>query len=155
MLPVTWYFKCKRIPDWTNRKFKVQYCVRGDVKKKLYPEPLNSYSPLVQWDTLRLMLIFRCIICLKSQIIDFTNAFAQADIPSGETVFIELNRILKSDRGQCVVVIRLKKSYMVHPKPHASSMKDYQKNVRLWFCGEQGGYLYVHIHGCYLCGICG
>ena len=29
----TWYFKCKRKPDWTVRKFKAQYCVRGDIQK--------------------------------------------------------------------------------------------------------------------------
>ena len=36
------------------------------------------------------MLILQCILGLQSQSIDFTNAIAQADIPSGEPVFIEL-----------------------------------------------------------------
>ena len=31
MLPITWYFKCKRKSGWTIRKFKARYCVRGDV----------------------------------------------------------------------------------------------------------------------------
>ena len=31
VLPETWYFKCKRKPDWTIRKFKARYCVRGDI----------------------------------------------------------------------------------------------------------------------------
>ena len=31
VLPGTWYFKCKRKPDWTIRKFKARYCVRGDI----------------------------------------------------------------------------------------------------------------------------
>ena len=38
------------------------------------------------------------------------NDFAQADIPSGEPVFIEIPRCFKSDGVQCDVVIRLKKS---------------------------------------------
>ena len=58
VLPVTWYFKCKRKPYWTIRKFKARYCVRGDIQKRLSPKPLNSYSPVVQWATVRLMLIF-------------------------------------------------------------------------------------------------
>ena len=55
------------------------------------------------------MLILQCILGLQSQSIDFANAFAQADIPSGELVFIELSRYLKSDGGQQDVVLKLKK----------------------------------------------
>ena len=55
------------------------------------------------------MLILQCILCLQSQSIDFTNAFAQADIPSEEAVFIELLRDFKSDGGQYDVVLKLKK----------------------------------------------
>ena len=55
------------------------------------------------------MLILQCIIGLKSQSIDFTNAFTQEDIPSGEPVFIKLPRDFKSYGGQYYVVIKLKK----------------------------------------------
>ena len=41
---------------------------------------------------MRLMLILQCILGFQSQIIDFTDTFAQADIPSGETILIELPR---------------------------------------------------------------
>ena len=90
----------RKKPDWTIRKFKARYCVRGDIQKRLSPKPLNSYSPVVQWATVRLMLILQCILGLQSQSIDFTNSFAQADIPSGEPFFIELPRYFKSDGGQ-------------------------------------------------------
>ena len=106
MLPATWSFKCKRRPDWTISKFKARYFVRGDIQKRLSPKPLNSYSTVVQWATVRLMLILQC----KSQIIDFTNVFAHADIPIGEPVSIELPRDLKSDVGQHDVVLKIKKS---------------------------------------------
>ena len=65
---------------------------------------------MVQWATVRLMLILQCILGFQSQSIDFTNAFTQEDIPSGEPVFIELPRYFKSDGGQHYVVIKLKKS---------------------------------------------
>ena len=110
VLPETWYFKCKRKTDCEISNFKARYCVRGDIKKILSPKPLNLYSPVVQWATVRLMLIFQCILGLQSQSIDFKNAFAQADIPSGEPVFIELPRYFKSDGGQHDVVLKLKKS---------------------------------------------
>ena len=99
----------KMKPDWKTKKLKARYCVRRDTKKILSPKPLTSYSPVVQWVTVRLMLILQCVIGLQSQSIDFTNAFAQADIPSGEPVFIELPRYFKSDRGQHDNVLKLKK----------------------------------------------
>ena len=64
VLPRTRYFKCKRTSDWTIRKFKAQYCVRGGIQKRLSHEPLNSYSKVVQWAIVRLMLILQCIIGL-------------------------------------------------------------------------------------------
>ena len=106
MLPGTWYFKCKRKRDWTSRTLKARYCVRVDIQKRLSPKPLNSYSPVVQWSTVRLMLILQCIIGLHSQSIDFINAFAKSDIPSGGPVFIELPRYFKIDGGQHDVVLK-------------------------------------------------
>ena len=64
VLPGTWSFKYKRKPDWHMRKFKTRYCVRGDVQKILSLEPLKSYSTVVQWATMKLMLILQCIIGL-------------------------------------------------------------------------------------------
>ena len=46
---------------------------------------------------------------MQSQSIDFTNSFAQVDIPSGVTVFIEPPRDFMSDGGQHYIVIILKK----------------------------------------------
>ena len=109
MLPGTWSFKCNRKPYWKIRKFKSRYCVRGDIQKRLSPEPLNLYPAVVQWSTVRLMLVLQSILCLHIQIIDFTNDFSQVDIPSGEPVLIGLPRDFKSDGWQCDVVLRLKK----------------------------------------------
>ena len=51
VIPGTCYFKCNRKTYWKIIKFKAPYCVRGDVQKRIYPKPLNSYSPVVQWAT--------------------------------------------------------------------------------------------------------
>ena len=79
------------------------------IKKRLSPEPLNSYFSVVQWAKVRLMLILECILGLQTQIIDFTNAFDKADIPSGEAVFIEIPRDFMNDGGQHDFILRLKK----------------------------------------------
>ena len=76
VLPGTCPFNCKRKPDCKIRKFKAQYYVRGDFQKILSHKPLSLYSPVVQWATVRLMLILQYIIGLHSQSIDFKNACA-------------------------------------------------------------------------------
>ena len=91
------------------RKFKAQYCVRGDAQKRLSNKALDSYSLVFQWAIVRFILILQCILGLQSQIIDFTNAFAQADILSENPVFIQLPRGFKSDGGKYDIFIRLKK----------------------------------------------
>ena len=103
-------FKCKRKPAWEIRIFKARYFVREDAHNRLAPIPLNSYSTVVQWATVRLVLIFQCILGLQIQSIEFKNSFDQAYIPSGGPFFIELPRYFKSDGGQGDVFLRLNKS---------------------------------------------
>ena len=79
---------------------------------------------------MRLMLILQFILGLQSQSIDFTDAFSQADIPSGETILIELPWYFKSDGGQHYVVLKLKKS-----------MYGQAKAARLWYENLRNGLL--------------
>ena len=79
---------------------------------------------------MRLMLILHFFLGLQSQSIDFTNAFAQSDIPSGEPKFIELPRDFKSDGGQHDVVLKLKKSL------HGQT-----KAARIWYEKLRNGLL--------------
>ena len=65
---------------------------------------------MVQRATVRLMLILQFSLGLQSQSIDFTDAFAQADVPIGETILIALSWYFRSDGGQDDVVLKLKKS---------------------------------------------
>ena len=94
------------------------------------PKPLNSYYSVVQWATVRLMLILQCILGLQRQSIDFINAFSQAYIPIGEAVFIELSKDFKSDGGKGDVVFRLKKSLYVQAK-----------SARIWYEKLRNGFL--------------
>ena len=71
----------------------------------LSPEPLNMYYTVFQWYKVRSVFILKCIIGFQSQSIDFKKFFSQADIPRGESVFIEISMDFKSDVGQCDVVL--------------------------------------------------
>ena len=76
------------------------------------------------------MLILQFIIGLYSQSIDFTNAFDQEYIPSGQPVLLELPRYFKIDGGQFDVVFILKKS-----------LYGQSKAARLWYEKLQNGLL--------------
>ena len=75
---------------------------------------------------MRLMLILQCILGLKSQSFDFTNDFSQADIPSGEPVFIGIPRDFKRDGRQYDVVQKLNKSLY----GQAEAARLWYKNIR-------------------------
>ena len=78
IIPGTWDFKCKRFPDGSFRKFKARFCVRENIQKSLSDVYTNTYAPVVQWSTVRLMLVPTCIMGLKTQATEFRNAFSQA-----------------------------------------------------------------------------
>ena len=109
MLSLTKSLKCKSKPYCNISRLKLTYCIRGGVQKILSPEHLNSYSQVVQWATVRLILILQCIIGLHSQNIDFINTFAKEDIPSRESVCVELPGYFNIDGGQCDYVLSLNK----------------------------------------------
>ena len=55
VLPETWDFKLKRLPDGSPLKYKAMYCVRGD-KEMAGVNYFENYAPVVQWSTIRLVL---------------------------------------------------------------------------------------------------
>lgn len=82
----TWAFRQKRAPSGDATKKKARFCVRGDLQSKF--EEFESYSPVVHWSTVRLMLILSIVHGLETRQVDYVNAFAQADLD--KDVFIEI-----------------------------------------------------------------
>ena len=111
---------------------------------------------MVQWDTVKLMLILQWNLGLKSQIIDSTNDFAQLDIPSEEKVFIELASNLKIDGGHFDGVLILNKILYDQSK-YKFLWYENMWNVLLdcVFCGDQCGSLPVDVWEYNVCGVCG
>ena len=79
VLPSTWAFKCKRYPDGTIRKFKARFCARGDRQIEGI-DYFDTYAPVVNWTTIRLMLILSLILQLSTKQVDYTAAFVHAPI---------------------------------------------------------------------------
>ena len=88
VVPSTWAFRIKRFPNGDFRKFKARFCVRGDLQKKSVND-IQTYSPVAQWASVRLFLLLSIVLNLKTRSIDFSNAFAQAEI-KGEPVYISI-----------------------------------------------------------------
>ena len=88
VIKTTWAFRQKRNPAGIPTKKKARACVRGDLQKKF--DELESYSPVVQWSSVRLMLILSIVHRLETRQVDYVNAFAQADIEPGKDIFIEI-----------------------------------------------------------------
>ena len=68
VIPSTWAFKCKRYPDGSIRKLKGRFCVRGDKQIDGIDYDSNEiFSPVVKWNTVRLMLIMSIILGLETK----------------------------------------------------------------------------------------
>ena len=52
----TWAFKLKRYPYGFIKKYRSRFCSRGDMQLEGI-DFFEKYAPVVQWKTLRLMLI--------------------------------------------------------------------------------------------------
>ena len=71
----------------------------------------NSFSPVVQWSSVRLMLILSIVHGLKTRQVDHVNAFAQADIKWD--VCVEIPRGFEHMNSGVDCVLKLNKSLHV------------------------------------------
>ena len=100
ILKGTWVFKLKRYPDGTPMKFKARYCGRGDLQREGI-DYFETYAPVVQWSTVRLVLTLILANSWVTKQVDYTNAFAQAVL--NEEVYIESPRGFQIKDGKDVL----------------------------------------------------
>lgn len=100
VLPSTWAFKIKRYPDGLMRKLKARFCVRGD-KQIEGVDYFDTFAPVVNWNTVRLLLILSVLLELKTKQIDYTAAFVHAPINT-DPEFLKLSE--EEQRRQSVYV---------------------------------------------------
>jgi len=79
VLPSTWTFKCKCYPDGEVKQLKAKFCVRGD--KLIHGvDYFETYAPVVQWETIRLLLSLSIRLNLITSQVDYTTAFVQVSV---------------------------------------------------------------------------
>jgi hypothetical protein len=84
VLPSTWACRCKRYPDGSVRKLKARFCARGD-KQIEGVDYFETFAPVVNWQTIRLMLILSLVLGLATKQVDYTAAFIHAPIDKDPT----------------------------------------------------------------------
>jgi Reverse transcriptase (RNA-dependent DNA polymerase) len=114
VLKGTWVFKLKRLPDGTPLKFKAPFCARGVLQKEGV-DYFETYAPVVQWSTIRLLLSTVLTEGWCTRQVDYTNAFAQAEI--NEEVYLEHPRMFGPKSGKDVVLKLLKSLYGLKQAP--------------------------------------
>ena len=106
-LPSTWVFRHKRFPDGSIRKLKARLCVRGD-KQVPGIDFTESYSPVVQWTSICLILILSLVLNWRTVQTDYTNAFAQSTL--AEEVYMEIPKDFMTSDKNNDYVLKLNKS---------------------------------------------
>jgi hypothetical protein len=74
VLPSTWAFKLKRYPDGSLSKYKARFCAGGHRRIE------GTFAPVVNWTTVRLLLILSQVLNLATKQVDYTAAFVHAPI---------------------------------------------------------------------------
>ena len=82
-----WAFKRKRLPDGTITKYKARLNAHGGMQR-WGMDYWETYDPVVNWISVRLILAISMIHRLETKSIDFVLAFPQADLE--RDVFMEL-----------------------------------------------------------------
>ena len=94
VLDSVWSFKRKRFPNGEVKKLKARFCVRGD-QQRAGIDFDETFSPVVGWSTIRIMLNLSIMLELKTKQVDFTLAFVQAKLPPGR--YIEMPRCFEQE----------------------------------------------------------
>ena len=107
VLPSTWAFKCKRYPSGEVRKLKARFCARGD-RQIEGVDYFDTFAPVVNWTTVRIMLIMSIILNLSTKQVDYTAAFVHApiDLPP------HYEQMSKREQEQAGVYIEMPRGFM-------------------------------------------
>ena len=74
-----WSFKRKRFPDGTLNKHNARLCAHGG-QQQWGINYWETYAPVVNWISVRFLLIISELAGLETQALDFVLAFPQADL---------------------------------------------------------------------------
>ena len=81
----------------------------------------KKYAPVVQWMTVRLILILEFLLRIKSKQCNVTSAFIHSDLGKDDKIFVDMPRgfEVKGKNGRTKVLKPFKNVYKLHQTPSA------------------------------------
>lgn len=103
-----WAQRKKLTPSGELKKYKSQITCQGDLMKKHGVEPDDIYALMCSWNSVHLVLVLSLFLNFKTQSLDFSNAFFQAELPKEHQIYIKVPIGFKMPKPN--QVLSLKKS---------------------------------------------
>jgi hypothetical protein len=97
-----WALKRKRLPDGRLSRYKARLVVRGDQQRAQFDRDA-TYAPVVEWSTVRLLLVLSLQHSLPTASIDFKNAFVQSPLP--EPIYVRIPKGYGQGLEDCVLEV--------------------------------------------------
>ncbi len=132
-----WSFKQKQYPDGTLNKHKARLCAHGGMQTwgQNYWE---TYAPVVNWESVRIILAIAKIHGLLSKSINFVLAFPQADLEIPVYMELPIGFDPLNGENEKFYVLKLNKSlYGLKQAGYNWFAKIKQWASRLRICSEQ------------------
>ena len=126
----TWAFRIKRYPDGLMRKLKARFCARG-FEQTEGVDYFETFAPVVEWSTVRFLLMMSLLLNLCTMQVDYVAAFVQSDIDT--EVYVEMPRGF-TQPGK---VLKLKKSLYglkQSPRNHYQNLKSKLEKLKFEAC---------------------
>ncbi len=105
VLPSTWAFKIKRYPDGRVKNFKARFCARGNRQKEGI-DYFETWALVVQWSTVRIVMILAIKLNLLLVQCDITAAFIHGRVPPTETIYVHQPRGFHRGNGDKVLCLK-------------------------------------------------
>jgi hypothetical protein len=108
-IPMVWSMKRKRDPMGEITKWKARLCAHGGMS--VYGDTYwDTYSPVVSWSTVRLVMILALILNWEMRSIDFIMAFPQADVKTDIYMLLPKGTKLPKKKDPRRHLLKLKKN---------------------------------------------
>ena len=89
VLRSVWSHRCKTTLSGEVYRYHSCLCVDGS-QQQFGIDFTDTYSPVVSWTTVRILMILSKILGLKARQVDYVQAFPQVYLPGGEDVYMEI-----------------------------------------------------------------
>jgi hypothetical protein len=103
VLPSTWAFKIKRYPDGRVKKFKACFCAHGDHQQEGI-DYFETWAPVVQWSTVRIVMILGLKLKLILVQCNITAAFIYGRVT--EDIYVHQPRGFHRGKGNEVLKLK-------------------------------------------------